>query len=399
MSSSGYKYYKVNVACVEAAQPLTLELTTSNGDANLYVSRSAQPTTSSYEQRSVNVGNALDSVTITSPVNGYYYVSVHGALSSTYKLRALTTMFTGKHPCTGFRITDSDVSSVGSGSGNQFILQEALTASAAAGFTADVSVDGDVILGDAYTDSVTAKGELKLGVTDSTYYAITRQSPSAPSSNPGGALSIVGANATYQGGSVKILGGTGGSGAGGDVVIEAGSASGGNGGDLNLRGGTSNSGTGGDVVIDAGDSTTQASSYEGVIHIGPNSASFVRVGESSNKQVQTDIFGDLTVHGNLLTTSDVVYANSYTSYVQISTSQDGMFHQEVRAPKITGLDAEDITGTPTSTLTLDAGMRGNQRHVVIAPSEATAVYIGSSTSTSSGLDKARRERGRRASAR
>ena len=381
VSSSGYKYYKVNVACVEAAQPLTLELTTSNGDADLYVSRSAQPTTSSYEQRSVNVGNALDSVTITSPVNGYYYVSVYGALSSTYKLRALTTMFTGKHPCTGFRITDSDVSSVGSGSGNQFILQEALTASAAAGFTADVSVDGDVILGDAYTDSVTAKGELKLGVTDSTYYAITRQSPSAPSSNPGGALSIVGANATYQGGSVKILGGTGGSGAGGDVVIEAGSASGGNGGDLKLRGGTSNSGTGGDVVIDAGDSTTQASSYEGIIHIGPTSASFVRVGESSNKQVQTDIFGDLTVHGNLLTTNDVVYANSYTSYVQVSTSQDGMFHQEVRAPKITGLDAEDITGTPTSTLTLDAGMRGSQQHVVIAPSEATAVYIGSSTST------------------
>ena len=45
------------------------------------------------------------------------------------------------------------------------------------------------------------------------------------------------------------------------------------------------------------------------------------------------------------------------------------------------LDAEDITGTPTSTLTLDAGMRGSQQHVVIAPSEATAVYIGSSTST------------------
>ena len=379
VSASAYKYYKVNVACVESAQPLTLELTTSNGNADLYVSRTSQPSTGTYEHRSMNTGNALDSVTISSPTNGYYYVSVYGTLSSTYKIRARTTMFTGKHPCTGFRITDSDVSSVGSGSGNAFILQDALTVSAAAGFTADLSVDGNVILGDAYADSVTVKGEIKLGVTDSTYYSITRQPPTSPSSNPGGALAVIGANATNQGGSVTVLGGTGGTGAGGAVTVEAGAATSGNGGTLTLRGGTSNSGTGGDVVIDAGDSTTQASTYEGVIHIGPNAASYVRVGESSNKQVQTDIFGDLTVHGNLLTTNDLVFGNSYTSYVQISTTQDGMFHQELRAPKLTGLDAEDITGTPTSSLTIDAGTGGSEKHVIIAPTEAAAVYIGSTS--------------------
>ncbi|OUS44995.1 hypothetical protein BE221DRAFT_55170, partial [Ostreococcus tauri] len=128
-------------------------------------------------------------------------------------------------------------------------------------------------------------------------------------------------------------------GAGGDVVVEAGSGDAGKGGELHLRGGTSNRGMGGDVIIDAGDSTTQNSSYEGVIHIGPTSASFVRVGESANKQVKTDVFGDLTVHGNLLTTNDLVYASTYTSYVQVSTTQDGMFQQEVRAPAVTGLDA------------------------------------------------------------
>jgi hypothetical protein len=329
---------------------------------------------------SENTGNALDSVTISSPVNGYYYVSVYGAVSSTYKLRATTTMFTGKHPCTGFRITDSDVSSVGSGSGNQFVLQEALTASAAASFTADVTVDGDVILGNAYVDSVTVKGEMELGVTDSTYYSITRQPPSSPSTQAGGALAIIGANATFQGGSVKVLGGAGGTGTGGDVTIEAGSATSGNGGSLNLRGGTSTSGTGGDVVIDAGDGPTN-STYEGVIHIGPTAASYVRVGESTNKQVQTDVFGDLTVHGNLLTTNDLVFKTSYTSYVQVSTSRDGMFQQEVRTPKLTGLDAEDIGGTPTSTLTLDAGTGGSEKYVVVGPTEATAVYIGSSTTT------------------
>ena len=379
VSASAYKYYKVNVACVESAQPLTLELTTSNGNADLYVSRTSQPSTGSYQHRSMNTGNALDSVTISSPTNGYYYVSVFGTLSSTYKIRARTTMFTGKHPCTGFRITDSDVSSVGSGSGNAFILQDALTVSAAAGFTADLSVDGNVILGNAYADSVTVKGEMKLGVTDSTSYSITRQPPSSPSSNPGGALSVIGASATNQGGSVTVLGGTGGTGAGGAVTVEAGAATSGNGGALTLRGGTSNSGTGGDVVIDAGDSTTKASTYEGVIHIGPNAASYVRVGKSSNKQVQTDIFGDLTVHGNLITTNDLVFRNSYTSYVQISTTQDGTFHQELRAPKLTGLDAEDITGTPTSSLTIDAGEGGSQKHVIIAPTEAAAVYIGSTS--------------------
>ena len=71
--------------------------------------------------------------------------------------------------------------------------------SAAAGFTADLSVDGNVILGNAYADSVTVKGEMKLGVTDSTSYSITRQPPTSPSSNPGGALSVIGAHATNQG--------------------------------------------------------------------------------------------------------------------------------------------------------------------------------------------------------
>ena len=47
------------------------------------------------------------------------------------------------------------MSSVGSGSGNAFVLQT-LTVSAAARFTADLS-DGNVILGDAYADSVTAR--------------------------------------------------------------------------------------------------------------------------------------------------------------------------------------------------------------------------------------------------
>ena len=37
-----------------------------------------------------------------------YYVGVFGTTTSTFKLRANTKMFTGKHPCRGFRLLDHD---------------------------------------------------------------------------------------------------------------------------------------------------------------------------------------------------------------------------------------------------------------------------------------------------
>eukprot|EP00982_Pelagococcus_subviridis_P002053 15842-Pelagococcus_subviridis.AAC.1 len=191
----------------------------------------------------------------------------------------------------------------------------------------------------------------------------------------GGAFSVtVGTGDTGTGGSISLTAGS--SVIGGKVNITAGAGTSGLGGDLILQGGNSQQSTGGDVIIDSGDSWTGNSSREGIIRIAPTSASFVRIGRSGTKAVKTDLFGDLTVHGNLTITSSMVYQDVYTERIHITTVQDQMVQSELRVPKITGLDAEDIAGTPTSTLTLDAGMGGSQQYVEIGPTEANAINIG-----------------------
>ena len=45
IGQGNYKYYKLQLACVEAAQALTFTLTASNGNPDVYVSREPRPTT------------------------------------------------------------------------------------------------------------------------------------------------------------------------------------------------------------------------------------------------------------------------------------------------------------------------------------------------------------------
>ena len=170
-----------------------------------------------------------------------------------------------------------------------------------------------------------------------------------------------------DGGRVEIRGGKAVGGKGGDVAVAAGNSYTGDGGALVLQGGYSEFGNGGDVIMDAGDSGTGDSTKEGLIRIAPTSASFVRIGRSGSKTVRTDVFGDLTVHGSFVSTSSMVYQDTYTERVHISTEQDQMIQEEMRVPKITGLDSEDVAGDPTSTLTLDAGQGGTQQWLEIDP--------------------------------
>ena len=179
-----------------------------------------------------------------------------------------------------------------------------------------------------------------------------------------------------DGGRVEIRGGKAVGGKGGDVAVAAGNSYTGDGGALVLQGGYSEFGNGGDVIMDAGDSGTGDSTKEGLIRIAPTSASFVRIGRSGSKTVRTDVFGDLTVHGSFVSTSSMVYQDTYTERVHISTEQDQMIQEEMRVPKITGLDSEDVAGDPTSTLTLDAGQGGTQQWLEIGPWEATRITIG-----------------------
>lgn len=48
------------------------------GDANLYANAAGWATTTSYQQRSINAGNG-ETLTITNPPAGYYYISLHAA--------------------------------------------------------------------------------------------------------------------------------------------------------------------------------------------------------------------------------------------------------------------------------------------------------------------------------
>jgi pseudomonalisin/xanthomonalisin len=69
------KYYTITVPAGRSS--LTIKTSGGSGDADLYVQLGAQPTTSSYLKRSWNTGNT-ESITITAPAAGTYYVMLNG---------------------------------------------------------------------------------------------------------------------------------------------------------------------------------------------------------------------------------------------------------------------------------------------------------------------------------
>ncbi|WP_299496820.1 S8 family serine peptidase [uncultured Shewanella sp.] len=74
-SKNGALYYSIDVPA--GASELNFALSGGSGDADLYVSFGANPTTSSYDCRSWNTGNT-ESCAISSAQSGTYYVMVHG---------------------------------------------------------------------------------------------------------------------------------------------------------------------------------------------------------------------------------------------------------------------------------------------------------------------------------
>jgi endonuclease/exonuclease/phosphatase family metal-dependent hydrolase len=71
------------------ATQLQIEMTGS-GDADLYVKKGAQPTSSSYDQRPYLNGSA-ETVTISNPSSGRYYIGVNGYSTANYSLKATVT--------------------------------------------------------------------------------------------------------------------------------------------------------------------------------------------------------------------------------------------------------------------------------------------------------------------
>jgi len=211
-------------------------------------------------------------------------------------------------------------------------------------------------------------------------------------SGAGGEIVVVageaqGSSPSATGGRLVLTAGTSQTGIGGSTTVTGGASGTGTGGALLLRGGDAVSGNGGDAMLDAGDSDTGAG-FQGVVRIGSLSASYVQIGRPGIKAVQTDVFGDLVVHGNLVATSDVNFADRYVNSSHLTVNQDMMVQHELRVPMITGLDTEDALGTVTSTLTLDAGGGGTEQHLIIGPTVATSIVMGGNSNTDGAGSKA-----------
>ena len=246
-----YKYYVIKLSCVEAAQKMTFTLTALNGNPDLYISQTLRnPSTVGYTWKSEST-SSTDVIEIAAPAAGNYYIAVYGTSSATFKLTAFTKMWTGKHPCTGFRLMDNDVVEVNTD--GSFLLENHMTVTGAVNFEDNLNVMQDVTLGDTTANTIQAKAKLKLGVAAEGEYVINRQDVRNATA---GSLTIRGAHAVGGlAGNVTLIAGQGTDGRGGGMNIFSGAANEADAGDLTLGTGRALGGRAGNLTlyVDRGD--------------------------------------------------------------------------------------------------------------------------------------------------
>jgi Zn-dependent metalloprotease len=94
-STGTWKHYKITVPAGQTS--LVIAMSGGTGDADLYVKRGAQPTSTVYDYRPYLNGNA-ETVTVTNPVAGDWYISINAF--STYSGVTLKATYTGAAACT-----------------------------------------------------------------------------------------------------------------------------------------------------------------------------------------------------------------------------------------------------------------------------------------------------------
>jgi len=95
-----WKYFKITVPTGQAQLKITQSGGT--GDADLYVKRGAQPTSTVYDYRPYLTGNA-ETVTVTNPVAGDWYIGINAfAAYSGVSLNATYTPPSGGGTCTTY---------------------------------------------------------------------------------------------------------------------------------------------------------------------------------------------------------------------------------------------------------------------------------------------------------
>ena len=168
-----YKYYKLHLRCTQAAQPTRFKLIPLDGNPDLYISKTVRnPTKSMYSWKSEETGLKEDVIEIERPEAGTYYIAVYGEATATFKLTAFTKMWTGKHPCTGFRIEDNDTEE--ENTDGSFLLENKMTVTGGVNFESNLNVLQDVTLGDSQTDTVAIKGQIELGTASPGEYVINK---------------------------------------------------------------------------------------------------------------------------------------------------------------------------------------------------------------------------------
>lgn len=94
-STGAWKHYKIAVPSGQTK--LDIVMSGGSGDADLYVKRGSQPTSSSYDYRPYLNGNN-ETVSVTNPVAGDWYISLYAY--STYSSVSLKATYTGAAACT-----------------------------------------------------------------------------------------------------------------------------------------------------------------------------------------------------------------------------------------------------------------------------------------------------------
>ena len=95
-STGAWKHYKIAVPTGQTS--LVIAISGGTGDADLYVKRGSQPTSSSYDYRPYLNGNN-ETVTVTNPASGDWYISIY-AYSSYSGLTLKATYSTSTSTCT-----------------------------------------------------------------------------------------------------------------------------------------------------------------------------------------------------------------------------------------------------------------------------------------------------------
>ena len=122
-SQSSEKYYKINVPSSQSS--LEIKIYGGSGDCDLYVKKGQRPTTSNWDYRPY-IGGNNETVTVSNPSNGWWYIMLRGY--SSYSGVSLKATYGGGGSCT-LSISNNNIPSTVPSSGGNYSFKVNLSGS------------------------------------------------------------------------------------------------------------------------------------------------------------------------------------------------------------------------------------------------------------------------------